>query len=240
MTLAIPPGSHPLDWQRIFIGDESPLFLVEVAIRTSIIFVFTLMLLRVLGKRGLSQLTLFEVTIIIGLGAAVGDPMFQADVPLVHSMVVIGVIVGLYRLFLALLRKNEGFERFFSGKASLLVEDGVLHLDALDRERLSQEELFEILRLSGIQQLGEVKRAYLERPGKLSVFSYPPKEVVAGLAIVPPRDLAKDRAPRAAGAGPHACRCCGLVRANAAPSPCSSCKRDDWEPATREPLESSA
>ncbi|MBN9165362.1 MAG: hypothetical protein BGO98_30195 [Myxococcales bacterium 68-20] len=67
---------------RDHLGDEPPLFLVEVALRTTIIFVYTLPLLRLLGKRGVAQLSLFQVTIIIGLGSAVGDPMFQADVPL--------------------------------------------------------------------------------------------------------------------------------------------------------------
>ena len=41
---------RPLDWERMFLGEEKPLFLVEVAIRTTIIFVYTLLLLRVLGR----------------------------------------------------------------------------------------------------------------------------------------------------------------------------------------------
>lgn len=241
--MTVPHGSHPLDWHRIFLGDETPLFLVEIAFRTSIIFVFTLMLLRILGKRGLTQLSLFEVTIIIGLGAAVGDPMFQDDVPLVHSMVVISVIVTLYRLFLALLRKNETFERFVSRSPSCLVEQGVVDLRKLEEERLSQEELFEILRMSGIEQLGEVKRAYLEQSGKLSVFAFPKNEVVAGLRIVPPRDLAKTPVLHAdkdiAEPGVYACRCCGRVLERATPRTlphCEHCARKEWEKATKDPL----
>ena len=179
-SLAEPPKMQPLDFGCMFIGDAPPLFIVEVALRTTMIFVYTLLLLRVLGKRGVAQLSLFEVTIIIGLGSAVGDPMFQPDVPLVHAMVVIAVIIVLYRVFMAFVRKSEMFERFVEGEPSCLVSDGRSQLDALDCERISQEELFEISRGRSLQ-LGEVKRAFLEQSGALSVYAFAPRHVQAGL-----------------------------------------------------------
>jgi len=156
--MLIPPDSHPLDLKRMFIGDETPLFLVEIALRTTIVFAFTLVLLRLLGKRGVAQHSLFEVTIIIGLGSAVGDPMFQADVPLVHSMVVLTVIVLLYRGFLSLLRRSELFERFVEGTPTCLVTDGRVDVKALATERLAQEELYEVLRTSSIRVPAERDR----------------------------------------------------------------------------------
>lgn len=234
---------RPLDWERMFLGDQKPLFLVEVAIRTTIIFVYTLFLLRLLGKRGVSQLSLFEVTIIIGLGSAVGDPMFQPDVPLVHAMLVIGIIVFLYRLFMALIRRSERFEKFAEGTPSCLVSAGRVELDALRAERLSQEELFEILRVAGITHLGEVKRAYLEQSGELSIFSFPPNEVTAGLPIVPPWDIGGKKFLAAEGdpvsPGTYACRFCGELAKPDVRRPlsaCSRCKNREWLVATTEPL----
>ena len=236
---------HPLDFHRMFLGDEPPLYLVEVAIRTTVVFVYTLLLLRVLGKRGVAQLSLFEVTIIIGLGSAVGDPMFQSDVPLVHAMVVIGVIVLLYRMFMALVRTNERFERFVEGEPACLVTDGRISLEAMKKERLSHEELFEILRGSGITQLGEVKRAFLEQSGTLSVFAYPPREVKAGLAFVPPWDIEKpkrfpsDDGEKPTPRGDYACCRCGQCRslASAGPlGPCERCDGKEWTHALRAPL----
>ncbi len=100
--------------------------------------------------------------------------MFQADVPLAHGMIVIAIIVVLYRLFLALVRKNERFERFATGELSCIISEGRILLPALTHERISQEELFEILRVAGVMQLGEVRRAFLEQSGSLSVFAYAP------------------------------------------------------------------
>jgi uncharacterized membrane protein YcaP (DUF421 family) len=227
----------------MFLGDEPPLFLIEVALRTAIIFVYTLLLLRLLGKRGVAQLSLFEVTIIIGLGSAVGDPMFQADVPLVHAMLVIGIIVLLYRLFMTFVRKSEWFERFAEGEPSCVVSDGRIQTDALDNERISQEELFEILRSAGISQLGEVKRAFLEQSGTMSIFAFPPRHVRPGLPIVPPWDIdeprsfvvGKDRAP----SGDYSCMTCGQVasaRAAGALSRCENCSGERWTGAVTEPL----
>ncbi len=236
-------GVRPLDFGRMFLGDEPPLFLVEVALRTAIIFVYTLLLLRLLGKRGVAQLSLFEVTIIIGLGSAVGDPMFQADVPLLHAMIVIGIIVLLYRLFMMFVRKSEAFERFVEGEPSCVVSEGRMDLRALDRERISSEELFEILRGSGIAQLGEVKRAFLEQSGALSVFAFPPRHVKPGLPIVPPWDIDEPRCFLAGRddlpPGDYACMTCGDVvdrdAAGALP-PCSECKGRRWTDAVKAPL----
>lgn len=236
-------GNHPLDLQRMFMGDEKPLFLVEVALRTTIIFVYTLVLLRMLGKRGVAQLSLFEVTIIIGLGSAVGDPMFQADVPLVHAMLVITIIIFLYRGFTVLIRRSQSFEKFVEGTPSCLVSGGRLELEALTAERISQEELFEILRVAGITHLGEVKRAYLEQSGQLSIFSYPPKEIVAGLPIVPPWDISDKKAieatKEAVDPGTYACRMCGEVAKpdvrRALPT-CPKCEGREWLVASTEPL----
>ena len=228
-------GVRPLDLGRMFFGDEPPLFLVEVALRTTIIFVYTLFLLRVLGKRGVAQLSLFEVTIIIGLGSAVGDPMFQADVPLVHAMLVIAIIVALYRLFMTFVRKSERFERFAEGEPSSIVADGHIELRALEKERISQEELFEILRGSGISQLGEVKYAFLEQSGTLSVFAFPPRHVKPGLPIVPPWDIEEPRSFLAGKdvtlPGDYACMRCGAVvrcETASAPRACTRCNGERW------------
>lgn len=244
MLEPVPPHvNRPLDLGRMFIGDEPPLFLVEVALRTTIIFVYTLFLLRVLGKRGVAQLSLFEVTIIIGLGSAVGDPMFQADVPLLHAMVVIAIIVILYRVFMALVRKNERFERFVEGEPSCLVVEGRIDLEALDKERISQEELFEILRGSGVSQLGEVKRAFIEQSGTVSVFAFAPNHVRPGLPFVPPWDIEQppffDRGTSDAAPGEYACTTCGEKTTVGSESPlpaCPHCKGTKWTHAVRQPL----
>lgn len=230
----------PFDLKRMFLGDESPLFLAEVAARSAFIFLYTLVLLRLLGKRGIRQLSLFEFAIIIGLGSAVGDPMFYPDVPLSHAMVVIAVIMFLYRGLTTIMRRSERFERLVEGEPSRVVEAGRLDPARLDAERLTRDELFELLREAGITQLGEVKRAYLEQTGLLSTFAFPPSEVRPGLPIVPPWELRPPPCLDAGSeveAGPYAClRCGGLLRlATRERLPrCAHCGSAGWTRALRD------
>ncbi|HEU4409692.1 MAG TPA: DUF421 domain-containing protein [Polyangiaceae bacterium] len=183
------PPTSPFDLKRVFLGDEPPLFLAEIALRTAFIFAYTLLLLRLVGKRGVGQFSMFEVAIVIGLGSAVGDPMFYPDVPLSHAMVVITVVIAMYRALTSLMRRSERFELLVEGEPRCVVEDGRLRPELLAKKRITRDELFEILRQAGVGQLGQIKRAYLEQSGQLSTFAFPPSEVRPGLPIVPPWEL---------------------------------------------------
>ena len=58
------------DWQRIFVGDEPPLFLLEIVFRIAVIWPWTMILLRWIGGRSISQLSLVEFLLVIALGSA--------------------------------------------------------------------------------------------------------------------------------------------------------------------------
>lgn len=68
------PEVIPFDLARMFLGDTSPLFLLEIAFRTALMFLWLVFLLRVTGKRGLAQLSPLELASVIGPGSAAGDP----------------------------------------------------------------------------------------------------------------------------------------------------------------------
>ena len=68
-----------IDFQKIFTDGVELSFLVEIGARTVIMFLIILVILRLSGRRGIRQLTVFEVAIIISLGSAAGDPMFLCD-----------------------------------------------------------------------------------------------------------------------------------------------------------------
>jgi hypothetical protein len=141
------------------------------------------------------------------------------------------------------MHRHERFERFVEGEPARLVDGGRVETGRLGRERVTIEELFEILRQSGVMQLGEVKAAYLEQSGRLSTFAFPPNEVRPGLPIVPPWDI--EAPPRVEANGgdvdpaPFACLACGEVLRLAARGPrppCGHCRATGWTPAVREPL----
>lgn len=185
----------PFDLLRLFIGDQPPLFLFEIIFRTVVIYVYTLILLRWIGGRSIAQLSVVEFLLVIGLGSAVGDAMFYPEVPLMHAMLAITVIVLLDKAIDMLIRRYRTAKQIIDGGPVEVLRDGRILCDGLATREMGAAELTEILRLQGIRNLGEVGHAYLEASGQLSLFrADPPK---AGLAIVPPLEVAP---PAAAGA----------------------------------------
>jgi len=82
------------DWQRILFGDAPPEFLIEVFLRTLVVYLSLLVALRLMGKRMTGQLSSAEMAVMVTLGAIVAVPMQLADR---------GVLLGLLVLLCALL-----------------------------------------------------------------------------------------------------------------------------------------
>lgn len=235
---------QPFDLQRMFLGDLGPLFLLEIVVRTIILYVYTLIMLRLMGKRSMGHLSTFDFVIIIALGSAVGDPMFYAAVPLIYGMVVITVVVVLERALAYGTMFNKPVEDFVEGKPILMVDQGRLDLEGMTYEKLSRDELFARLRLHGAQQLGEVKVAYLENTGEVSVFMFDPPKTRPGLPLVPPWEIVDFPAYSAQGAVPQAgyyacCRCGHTIEyeEDVRFTLCPYCHNPDWTSAVRDSLE---
>ncbi|WP_052195530.1 DUF421 domain-containing protein [Deinococcus radiopugnans] len=232
------PEIIPFDWQRIWLGDAPPLFLLEIVFRTVVIFVWLLFLLRLTGKRGLAQLSALELVIVIALGSAAGDPLFYPEVPLLHAMLALALVVGFQRVLARLVVRSERVEAFMDGQPVELVRDGVFSMAALERANLSREDLFEKLRAQGVLQLGEVRRAYFEQDGHLTVFRHdadPPP----GLPVAPPWDLEPPSVldPDLPQQGFVACLDCGRVQQAAGLLPGCACGGlGGWTAATTDPL----
>ncbi len=175
----------PFDWQRIFVGDLPWLFLAEVVFRTAVMYTYALLAARVIGKRGMSNLTPFEWIIVIMIGTSAGDPTLYPGVPLVHGMLVITVVVFLDRLLANLMRRIPGLESFVNSDPALVVHDGRVLGDMLDKEHITDEEFLMMLRMEGLRDTGSIERAYLEPSGQVSVLRYPEDKQVQGSSTLP-------------------------------------------------------
>lgn len=215
------------EWNRLLFNDLPVTFLLEVLFRTVIMFVVVLLTLKFAGKRGVKQLSIFEVVIIISLGSAAGDPMFYEDVGLIPAMLVFLVILTMYRSVTWLLGKSKRFENFMEGKTQCIIEDGQFSLQDFEREDLAQDEFFTELRLKSIEHLGQVRNAYVETNGTISVFFYEDANVKFGLPIRPQLfDLKSKTIPKS---GIYACTFCANVqKLEPVEATCSVCKRAEW------------
>lgn len=237
----------PFDLQRIFLGDVPLWFAAEIAFRTAFMYLFALGAVRVVSRRAVGQLSFVEFLLVIALGSAVGDPMFYPDVPLLHGMVVVVVVVALNRGVTALINRSEAAEQAVEGRPYAVVQDGRMRPDEVWAARLNREKLFELLRIERVAHLGEVRWAFMEQRGVLSVVRAGPREERAGLRVTPPWDVeTPDRVragERAPADGPLGCERCGEVGRFAAGDrvpPCPRCGGTDWADAVRGPVEGAA
>lgn len=170
---------------RMLVGDFSWAFTLEIVLRTAIMYLYTLAVVRAMGKRGLGHLSPFELVIIVALGSSVGDPMFYADVPLLHGIVVITVVVALQRVLQEVTERSPRIEALLESKARRLVTGGVIDEEALDREELTEKELFSALREREVENLGQVRLAYIEPSGVITVFKVDDGPSIGGRTILP-------------------------------------------------------
>jgi uncharacterized membrane protein YcaP (DUF421 family) len=227
----------PFDWQRILFSEQMPVvFLWEVLFRSLLMYLLILLTLRITGKRGVKQLSLFELTIILSLGSAAGDAMFYPDVPLIHVGIVFGVVIMCYLFFNWLTEKSRKAEQWLEGKAACIVQEGEINLQVFLLENLTYQELFGEIRQHHVEHLGQVRRLYLEATGEISLFFYPPEaEVRPGLPILP--ELISQPLNRILKSDLYACRTCGHCQ-YLEPTEhfsCHRCGKSLWLPASRTP-----
>ena len=216
------------DWKALLLGGEEWNFLPEVLIRTIIMFIIILVSLSILGKRGVRQLSVFELVVIIGMGSAAGDPMFYKDVGLIPVFIVFIIVISLYSWVTYLVGKNKKIERMVEGKPICLVEEGKFAIDNFSKEALGQDEFFAELRLKGVSQLGQVESAIIETNGGISVFFYNDDEVRFGLPIMP--DSLKYQYVEIKTQGFYACVFCGNTEKlnPASHHTCKECQKNKW------------
>ena len=179
------PQAKSSELNKLLFGDQDHWFLPEILLRTLVMYIVVLIGLRLMGKRGVRQLSVFELVVIIGLGSAAGDPMFYEEVGLLSAVVVFVAVIAFYRFTTYLTAKSKKVEQLIEGKTVCLIEDGKFCIESFKKEDLAQDEFFSELRLKGISQLGQVDRAYLELSGELSVFYFADEAVKPGLSILP-------------------------------------------------------
>jgi uncharacterized membrane protein YcaP (DUF421 family) len=225
------------DFHRIFLGDAPPLYLLEIVFRTLVMYAYTVFLLRLLGKRGMAQLSMLELAIIIAFGSAVGDPMIGADIPIFHGALAVTVVTLAQIGFERVINKNRKVEAVMEGVANLLVEDGIIRWECMKNDNLSKEDLFRSLRQKDVQHLGQVRKVFFETSGNISVFFQPPQKIKPGLSVEP-EELKKNETVETLAniqEGIYSCTNCGYtvqLPADRQMDNCEVCGQQAWTPAS--------
>lgn len=143
---------------------------LELILRTLSAIVILFLVTKILGKRQLSELSLFEYITGITIGNLAASISTEPPDKWYQGVLSLGVwtFVAFGIEFIVL--KSKRLRNLFDGKATILIEDGKIQEKSLKKERLTVDELMEQLRNRDVFSLTEVKRAILEQSGTLNIL----------------------------------------------------------------------
>ncbi|WP_343620257.1 DUF421 domain-containing protein [Acinetobacter proteolyticus] len=217
----------------IFIYDTSWDLVLEIIVRCFVMFFLILIFLKLSGKRGIRQLSIFEVAIILSLGSAAGDPMFIDEAPIAQAFVVMCTIIVLYRLITWAMMKSKKFEILLEGKPLCIVENGLMVIQDMQKEKYSHDEFFAEMRQQSVEHLGQVKVALLETDGCLSLLFFTKDETKWGLPLFPHDYKKTDYLNTELF---YSCMYCGMTqRLLNLDHECVRCKGKDWTKSLQTP-----
>ncbi len=141
---------------------------MDIVARAAVMFVVLYLLLRIMGKRELGQLTPFELVVMIVLGDLIQQGVTHSDFSLTGAILAITTFGFLAIAMSWVTYLFPAAEKLLDGEPRVIVRGGKLLKENLRRDRITQSEVESEMRLAGIARLDEVAWAILEPQGKIS------------------------------------------------------------------------
>jgi uncharacterized membrane protein YcaP (DUF421 family) len=146
--------------------------LLEIALRTGVIYLLVLAGIRISGKREVGQMTPFDLTLLLLLSNSVQNAMTGPDTSLAGGAVAATTLLALNYLVAEVSGGNRRFRKYIQGEPSLLVHDGEVNMAHMAAEHVSMDELERALREHGVGSYKQAALAVLEVDGSISVLKY--------------------------------------------------------------------
>ena len=140
-----------------------------IAGKTSIIYLFLVAGLRLLGKRELGQMNIYDLVLLIVIANAVQNAMVGSDNSLVGGIIAATTLLVFNRAFAAIMERSPKLEKFMVGEPTLIVNDGQILTDKMRREGVTRDQLLAALREHGMDSVNQAHMCVLEVDGTISV-----------------------------------------------------------------------
>ena len=143
--------------------------------RAILLYIFVLIIMRLMGKREIGQLQPFELAISIMIADLVTIPMADVGIPIFNGIIPILGLLLMHLLISILNIKSIKMREIICGKPRILIYRGKIDEEALRKERFTINELQERLRGNNVMNLADVEYAILETSGQVTVIQKPEK-----------------------------------------------------------------
>lgn len=144
--------------------------MIIVCIRTILLYSLVVLTMRLMGKRQIGELQPYEFVITIMISDLASLPMQDQRYPLLQGIVPIITLLFLKTIITQIELKIQSARNVLDGEPCILIYKGKVNYDALKKQQLNLDELFEELRLAKCFNLDEIQYAILENSGQLSIL----------------------------------------------------------------------
>ena len=153
-------------------------FMILIFVRTIIIYILVLFVMRFMGKREIGQMQPFELVIAMMIADLAATPMSDVGIPILYGIIPILSLLMMHIIISVINLKSIKMREIICGKPRILIYRGKIDEDALIKENFTINELQERLRGNNINNLGDVEFAILETSGQISVVQKPEKRTL--------------------------------------------------------------
>lgn len=139
------------------------------------LYLITIAIMRLMGKSTIIQMTPYDLVAIIIVGTIASEPLISTKfLPTIYAL----AILVIFHILFSKLTLWQWGNRFFLGEPTILIKDGKIIEDNMEKSRLSIAQLLSILRSKGYPKIVDIEYAILEPIGEVSVITKPEKTPV--------------------------------------------------------------
>jgi len=158
-----------LNWSQLFTPD-TPIF--ESVIRGTVVYIGIFILVRLIPNRQMGGIGMNDMLLIVLIASAATNALAGERKSIVSGIVLIATVILWSYLFNLLAFHFESLHKLFHPKPNIVVKDGEVQQQNLQKQLITEEELKGKLRCQGVEDFSKVKEAYIESNGQVSVVAY--------------------------------------------------------------------
>src|SRR3954469_12932225 len=153
--------------------------IAEKVIRPILVYAFLIVALRLAGKRELAQLNPFDLVVLLTLSNTVQNAIIGEDNTVTGGVIGAATLLFVNYVLVRFISRHETLERLIEGEPDVLIENGQITNDCLNKEAISVLELEAAAHKQGFNSLDEVDRAVLDPNGSIAFFGKKPNPEAA-------------------------------------------------------------
>lgn len=166
-----------INWKEVFAVNWRELFvpsipIVELVVRGSLVYLVLFWVLRLIPARQLGMLGTTDLLVVVLFAEAAQNAMATNYTSITEGALLVGTVIFWSQLLNWLAYRFPPFQRFLNPPPLLLVKNGHPIERHMQRELITEEELMSQLRQQGVELMTDVKRAYIEADGQISIITY--------------------------------------------------------------------